>query len=180
MKSYNRSGCVWHCAIIAVFIFLMVQLVEFGIHIFAIPEEGNMMDEYYVKIVAEETDRWTGKELREYLMSQGFAESSHDASFAYGNLRQVRREDSTQVSYVGGGCYLITATTLVDLKYVDETGQEQSQTRYYTYESSARIAYKRDGIRVGHDYHLEQAVCTDWGLADSSSGKKEYYSWRRI
>ena len=175
-------GCILSvCAIGAVLygIYMAgVFLMETLVYPFLLPDEKDMSESYYTKIVVTETVPHLEAQLKEYLESKGFHADPNSPKI-YGNMRVGDREKVDRVKYLGSGNYRTVTTLYVELEYTDQNGVKQQQTNYYTYETASYIRYQRSFILVKHHYAYNGCNCIDHGLVNTDQSPHQFQSFQQ-
>ena len=91
-----------------------VFFMETFVYPFLLPDEKDMSESYYTKIVVTETVPQLETQLKEYLESKGFHADPNSPKI-YGNMRVGDREKVDRVKYLGSGNYRTVTTLYVEL-----------------------------------------------------------------
>ena len=176
------NGCLISLVVIGIVLYGIytagVFLMELLVYPFFLPNETDMSETYYTKIVVNETVPYLNTQLGEYLQSKGFSSDTNSPKL-YKNIREGGRDKIDKVKYLGKGNYKTVTTLYVDLEYTDQNGQRQEHTNYYTYDTVSHIHYKRGFLLVNHDYTYLGCNCVDYGIVDTTQSPHQFQSFQR-
>ena len=102
------NGCLISLVVIGIVLYGIytagVFLMELLVYPFFLPNETDMSETYYTKIVVNETVPYLNTQLGEYLQSKGFSSDTNSPKL-YKNIREGGRDKIDKVKYLGKGNY---------------------------------------------------------------------------